>query len=117
MKIIYFTRVNGRQPAREWIKDQDKKIKASIFGKIDDLSKEGLSLLDTNALVAMRRPPGLYELRNVSLNWRIGVYYDMRYNAFVLLSGWHHDQNHEKEHQKEIDKARGYLREYLQLEK
>jgi hypothetical protein len=89
----------------------------SIYGKKDDLSKEGLNLLGTNALLPIQgKDKGFYELRNVSLNWRIGIYHDRRDDSFVLLHGWHHDQSHEKEHEREIEKARQYLHEYLKLE-
>ena len=117
-KVDYYRRPNRRMPADEWIKDQDKPIRVSIYGKITDLSNEGLNLLGTNTLRVIQGPDnGLYELRNVSLNWRIGVYHDKRYNSFVLLYGWRHDKNHKQELEGEIEKARQYLHEYLEMEK
>jgi|WetSurMetagenome_2_1015567.scaffolds.fasta_scaffold110706_3 hypothetical protein len=116
--VIYYEMPDGGKPARDWINKQDKPVRVSIYGKKDDLAKEGLALLHTKALDIIQGPDkGLYELRSVSMNWRIGVYHDKAREIFILLHGWHHDANHEKEHNREIDRARSYLREYLKMER
>jgi hypothetical protein len=115
--IIYFKHVNGKEPARDWIKSRDGSIRPNIYRKIEDLKKEGLNLLGTNSLDTISGDDAdFYELRNITLNWRIGFYYNREYKSFVLLHGWRHDENHESEHQREIEKARKYLHEYLSLE-
>jgi hypothetical protein len=116
-KIVYFERVSGRKPILDWIRKQDKPVRVNIYGKLEDLSREGLGLLDTKAMdIIHGQDKGLYELRSISLNWRIGTYYSKVKDTFILLHGWHHDESHEQEHQKDIQKTRDYLHEYLQME-
>jgi hypothetical protein len=116
-RIIDYERPNKRKPAYDWIKEQDKNVRISIAGKREDLAKEGITLLNTNALLPIQgEDKGFYELRNVGLNWLIGVYHDLKHNAFVFLYGWHHDKNHPKKHEREIEKARSYLHEYREME-
>ena len=38
----YYTRPNGRQPAKDWIEEQDNSIKPSIDARRESLKKEGL---------------------------------------------------------------------------
>jgi hypothetical protein len=117
-KIKYFTRPDGEQPARKWIKSRDGSIRPNIYKKLGILETEGLARLGTNFLDVISGPDrNFYELRNTSLNWRIGFYYNEKQKTFWLLHGWSHDENHKEEHQKEIEKARGYLHEYLAMEK
>jgi hypothetical protein len=117
-RIEYFKRLNGEEPARSWINSRDGSIRPNIFKKLETLEKEGLARLGSNFLNVITGPDkNLYELRNTTLNWRIGFYYDEILDIFLLLHGWSHDENHEKEHKKEIEKTRGYLHEYLAMEK
>jgi len=117
-RVDYFQRLNGRKPAEEWIKAQSSILRVSIFAKIKDLKNEGINLLGNNVLHRITgAEPGMYELRNVGLNWRIGVYHDKRNESFILLHGWRHDKSHKKERLVgEIEKARQYLAEYLKME-
>ncbi len=55
---------------------------------------------------------GFYELRNRALGWRIAVYYNQKYDTFVLIHGWHKDNNYKLE----IKKARDLLYEYFKME-
>lgn len=112
-KVIYFKRLNGDQPAREWIKSQDNRIRPNIYRKIEDLSDQGINLLNTNVLDIIKGPDkGLYELRNRGLGWRLAVYYHQKYDTFVILHGWRKDNSYKKE----IGKARSLLHEYIKME-
>ena len=53
-KVIYYARPNGRQPAREWINEQDNSIRPSIDVRIEKLRMEGLILKDTKMLVRVK---------------------------------------------------------------
>lgn len=109
-RIIYYQRKNGREPAREWIRAQDGSIRPDINARIADLSENGLGLLGTKSLSIIEGDDnGFYELRNRTLNWRLGIYHDLKRDAFVLLHGWRHT----KKLQSEILKAREFLHDYL----
>jgi hypothetical protein len=113
-KVISYTRPDGEQPVRDWINAQDNSIKPNIRRKVDDLRKHGLSLLGTNAMdVILGQDNGFFELRNRALGWRIAVYYSLKSATFILLHGWHKDNNYKKE----IQRARILLHEYLKWEK
>lgn len=112
-QVIPYTRPNGEQPARDWINAQDNSIKPNIRRKLDDLRKYGTDLIKTNAMdVIAGADNGLYELRNRALGWRIAVYHNLKYQTFILLHGWHKDNNYERE----IERARYLLHEYLRWE-
>jgi hypothetical protein len=112
-KVIYYERPDGEKPARDWISAQDNSIKPNIYRKIEDLKSNGLDLLNTRAMDRISGPDnGFYELRNRALGWRIALYFNMKYQTFVLLYGWHKDNNFKKE----IARARDLLHEYLKWE-
>jgi hypothetical protein len=112
-KVISYKRPNGEQPVRDWISSQDNGIKPNIYRKVDDLRKNGLSLLGTNIVDKLAGPDnGFYELRNRALGWRIAFYYHIKNDAFILLHGWHKDNNYKRE----IQRARSLLHEYLKWE-
>jgi hypothetical protein len=111
--LRFHTRPDGKQPARAWINAQDNSIKPNIYRKLDDLRIIGLDLLKTNSMdIISGTDKGLYELRNRSLGWRIAVYHDVKNHNFILLHGWHKDNNYARE----IQKARGLLIEYFEME-
>ena len=113
---IYYTRPNGRQPAKDWIEEQDNSIKPSIDARRDRLKKEGLFLLENKMLVPIREKPGgrvvpdFYELRHISKKWRLAIYHDRKKNVFVLISGWRKSQPIQ---QRDVDRALTLLNEYL----
>jgi hypothetical protein len=112
-KTIYYERPNGEKPAREWLCAQDNSVRPNIFRKLDDLRIKGLDLLKTHAMDLISGPDnGFYELRNRALGWRLAIYYNQKYDTFVLLHGWHKDKNYERE----IGKARVLLHEYFKME-
>ena len=116
---IYYTRPNGRQPAKEWIEEQDNSIKPSIDAWRDRLKKEGLFLLENKMLVPIRESPGgrvvpdFYELRHISKKWRLAIYHDRNKNIFVLISGW---RKLEQVQEPDVQRALTLLEEYLSTE-
>lgn len=116
---IYYTRPNGRQPAREWIEEQDNSIRPSIDARRDRLKKEGLFLLETKMLEPIRERPGgrvvpdFYELRHIGKKWRLAIYYDRKKNIFVLISGW---RKLEQVQEPDVQRALTLLEEYLSTE-
>jgi hypothetical protein len=111
--LVYFERFNGEKPFCKWLHQQDQSIRPSVFKKLEIIKREGLNLLGTNSLQPISgQEQHFYELRNVTLNWRIGLYYESKSEIFVLLHGWRHD----KIFHKEIERARHYLHEYLESE-
>lgn len=118
-QVIYYTRPNGRKPAKEWIDDQDNSIRPSIDARIEKLRMEG-PLLPDSMLVPIREKrgkkkfiPGFYELKNRAKKWRIAVYHDLKKNSFVLIHGWRKLKESEEQ---EIEKARRLLNEYKSIE-
>lgn len=115
-QVDYYTRPNGRKPAKEWIDDQDNSIKPSIDNRIQKLKTEGLLLLENKMLVPIREKPGgkivprFYELRHIGKKWRIATYYDLKKNMFVLISGWRKLRQLQEE---DVRKALTLLEEYL----
>ncbi len=109
-RIAYFESLqNHREPARDWIEKQDSHTREDIYLRIRILSVQGLGLLGTKTMAVIRGPDkGFYELRNRTLNWRLGLFHDRILDSFVLLHGWRHD----KQYQREIEAARSFLREY-----
>ena len=116
---IYYTRPNGRQPAREWSEEQDNSIRPSIDARRDRLRKEGLFLLENKMLVPIRERPGgrivpdFYELRHIGKKWRLAIYYDRKKNIFVLISGW---RKLEQVQEPDVQRALTLLEEYLSTE-
>ncbi len=112
-KVIAYERPDGKQPARDWIVAQDNSIKPNIHRKLDDLRRNGPDILKTKSMDVIAGPDnGFYELRNSALGWRIAVYHNLKYQTFILLHGWHKDNNYERE----IQKSRELLHEYLKWE-
>jgi len=112
-KINYYTRPNGKQPAKDWLFHRlDKILRAGIMAKIQYLEERGLELLGTRMLKPVRGEHGLYEL--TSGQCRVIVYYDTRKgHEFVLLNGFLKKKRRERE---KIDEARFLLYEYLSRE-
>ena len=114
--VIYYTRPNGRQPARDWVESQDNSIRPSIDVRIQRLRDEGLLLIENKMLVPIRERPGgrivpnFYELRHISKKWRIATYHDRKKDIFVLISGWRKSQPIQ---QRYVDRALRSLEEYL----
>jgi len=118
VKVIYYTRPNKRQPAKEWIDAQDSTIQNSIDVMREKLEREDPDLLiDNGMLVRIREKPGgkiipgFYELKKY--RWRIAVYYDKRKNVFVMMSGWLKKKNVQQD---DVNKAISFLREYQATE-
>lgn len=112
----WYTRPNGRKPAKDWFDEQDNSIKPSIHVRIDRLKKEGLFLLQNEILKPIRERPGgrivpdFYELRHISKKWRLAVYHDLKKSIFVLISGW---RKLRPIQQQDVDRALRLLNEYL----
>ena len=118
--VDYYTRPNGRKPAKEWIDDQDNSIRPSIDARIQWLRRDGLLLKDNYVLVPIedrssrrgrsRIIPGFYELKDRGKKWRIATYYDQKKSMFLFFWGWRKTQR------REIDRAIRLLQEYLSRE-
>jgi hypothetical protein len=117
--VDYYTRPNGRKPAKEWIDDQDNSIKPSIDNRIEKLKAEGLFLRENKMLVPIREKPGgkvvpnFYELRSISKKWRLAIYHDRKKNIFMLISGWRKLQ---RVQESDVQRALRLLEEYLSME-
>ena len=119
--VDYYTRLNGRKPAKEWIESQDNSIRPSIDARIQKLREEEVPLLvDNGMLVPIREKrekkkliPGFYELKHRANKWRIAVYQDRKKNSFVLIHGWRKLKESEEQ---EIERARRLLNEYKSIE-
>ncbi len=89
-RVEYYSDRRGNQPVRDWLRSLGTKDRAVIRDKITALEEQGLSLLATQVLRKLRglryRDLDLYELRPKP--FRIGVYFDSRNGAFILLHGW-----------------------------
>ena len=110
-KVDYFTRPNGRSPVVEWRDEQQRDIKADINAKVMKLAQNGLILLNTKVLDNISGiDDDLYELRGVTLKWRIAVYFDRSISTFVLLCGWRKQQ---RVQERDIERAHRFLHEYL----
>lgn len=117
-QVIYYTRPNGRKPAREWIEDQDNSIRPSIDARIERLKTEGLLLTENKMLVPIREKqrkkkriaPGFYELKDLGKKWRIATYHDLRRDIFVLISGWRKSRQSQE---RDVQRAIRLLDEYL----
>ena len=108
-KIEYYTRGNGRQPAKEWRGALDKKLRKIIDGKIKKLSQYSLELLGTDILKTISGDDrDFYELRGGQC--RVAVYYDRGRNTFILLHGW---LKHKQVQQQDLEQARRLLQEFL----
>ncbi|MFC2071567.1 hypothetical protein ACFLUU_02465 [Chloroflexota bacterium] len=119
-RVDYYTRPNGRKPAKDWIDDQDNSIKPSIDARIEKLRMEELLLIENRMLVPIREKrgtrkiiPGFYELKDRGKKWRIATYHNLKEDIFVLIWGWRRTR---ASPEREIDKARGLLQEYLSTE-
>jgi hypothetical protein len=114
-RVDYYTKSNGRQPAKDWIESQDNSIRPSIDARIDMLKREGPQLPETMLVLITPRGkgekfiPGFYELKHRGKKWRIATYHDRGKNKFVLLCGWRKSQDIQEW---DIDKARKLLDEY-----
>lgn len=118
--VDYYTRPNGRKPAKEWIDIQDNSIKPSIDARIEALRNEGLLLVDTRVLIPIRARrrqrgrsriiPGFYELKDRGKKWRIATYHELEKDTFLLFSGWRKTRESQ-----EIDRAIGLLEEYKSI--
>lgn len=111
-KVIYYTKPSGRQPVAKWRDKQSKRVRADIDGKRGKLAERGLSLLKTEMLDKLSGASGFYELRNVSLGWRIALYFDRDINTFVLLHGF---RKQKQVQQQDIKQARRLLYDYLAM--
>jgi hypothetical protein len=110
-KVVYYVRPNGKSPVAEWRDEQQRAIKADISAKLVKLAQNGLILLNTKVLDNISGIDNdLYELRGVTLKWRIAVYFDRSISTFVLLYGWRKQQ---RVQERDIERARRFLREYL----
>ena len=119
-QVIYYTRPNGRKPAREWIEAQDSSIKPSIDARIEKLKMEGLLLRENKMMLVPIREkpggrivPGFYELKHSGKKWRIATYHDLKKDIFVLISGWRKSQPIQ---QQDVQRALRLLDEYLSIE-
>lgn len=115
---IYYTRPNGRQPAREWIEAQDNSIKPSIDARIEKLRMEGPLLPDEMLVPIREKPrgrivPGFYELKHRGKKWRIATYHDLKKDIFVLICGW---RKLRQLQERDVQKALRLLEEYLSTE-
>ena len=111
----YYTRPNGRKPAKEWIEAQDIRIQASIDDMKDKLQREDIDILVANRMLVPIREkpggrivPGFYEL--TKHDWRVAVYYDKKRDLFVMMCGWLKKKDLQKS---DVDKAINLLQEYL----
>ena len=111
----YYTRPNGRKPAKEWIEAQDIRIQASIDDMKDKLQREDIDILVANRMLVPIREkpggrivPGFYEL--TKHDWRVAVYYDKKRDLFVMMCGWLKKKDLQKS---DVDKAIKLLQEYL----
>ena len=121
-QVDYYTRPKGRQPAKEWIDNQDNSITPSIHARIQALRMEGI-LLPDSMLVPIREIrrsrgrssiiPGFYELKDRGKKWRIATYHDLKKNMFLLFWGWRKTRESPK---REISRAISLLEEYLSTE-
>ena len=117
-QVIYYTRPNGRKPAKEWIEAQDSSIKPSIDARIEKLKIEGLLLLENEMLVPIREKrggkivPGFYELKHSGKKWRIATYHDLNKDIFVLISGWRKSRQSQE---RDLQRALRLLDEYLSI--
>jgi putative component of toxin-antitoxin plasmid stabilization module len=109
-RVEYYTRPNGRQPAAEWIDDQDNSIRPSIDTRINRLDKEGLSLSKEMLGPIKGEDSNLYELKHKGKKWRIATYYNYKRDVFILLCGWRKTQQKQP---RDIARARRLLHEYL----
>ena len=112
---IYYTRPNGRKPAKEWIEVQDSRIQASIDDMKGKLKSEDIDVLVANRMLVPIREnpggrvvPGFYELKKYG--WRVAVYYDKKRDSFVMMCGWLKKKDLQKS---DVDKAITLLQEYL----
>ncbi len=109
-KVIYYTKLSGRQPVAKWRDKQSKRVRADIDAKRRKLGERGLGLLKTEMFDKLSGDSDFYELRNVSLGWRIAVYFDRAINTFVLLYGFRKQKAVQLQ---DIKQARRLLYEYL----
>ena len=108
---VYFTKSNGRKPFIEWREKQEKSIKADVDARINKLLERGFDLLHNKMLVILSVRDDLYELRNVSMGWRVSIYYDKSINTFVVLDGF--KKPSKKKQQQNIKRALTLMYEYL----
>lgn len=111
-KVIYFTKPSGRQPVARWRDTRSKRARADIDAKRRKLEERGLGLLKSEMLDKLSGDSDFYELRNVSLKWRIAVYFDRAINTFVLLHGF---RKQKRVQQQDVEQARRLLYEYLAM--
>ena len=109
-KVIYYTKPSGRQPVAKWRDKRSKRVRADIDAKRRKLAERGLGLLKTGMFDKLSGDSDFYELRNVSLGWRIAVYFDRAINTFVLLYGFRKQKPVQLQ---DIQQARRLLYEYL----
>jgi mRNA-degrading endonuclease RelE of RelBE toxin-antitoxin system len=106
--IDYYAEPGGRQPVAEWLDRLDKNVSAHIHDKVIRLQQNGLILLNTSMMKAIKGYySDFYELRYG--NYRIALYHDVWINTFVLLHGFKKERRRES---KEIEIAYLRLREY-----
>ncbi len=109
-KVVYYTKPSGRQPVAKWRDKRSKRVRADIDAKIRKLSERGLGLFGSEMFDKLSGDSDFYELRNVSLGWRIAVYFDKAINTFVLLYGF---RKQKPVQQQDVEQARRLLYEYL----
>ena len=118
-QVNYYTKPNGRKPAKEWIDAQDNSIKPSIDARIEKLRMEGLLLIENGMLVPIRERPGgrvvpnFYELKHNGKKWRIATYHDLKKHIFLLISGWRKSRQIQEP---DVQRALRLLNEYLSTE-
>lgn len=93
-QIEYFTRLNGKTPARDWLNEQENRISAGLIAKFRMIEVEGLNLLKTNVLKRIVGQPDLYEIKYG--DYRIITYLDSRIDTFILLNGFRKQRMNER---------------------
>ena len=92
----------------EWLDELEKNISAHMQDKIVRLQQNGLMLLNTSMMKAIKGYGGdFYEMKYSS--YRIAVYHETTSNTFVLLHGFKKERRRES---REIETAYSRLREY-----
>lgn len=108
-RITYYAKPDSTQPVGEWLDSLSIEHQAVVMAKIQALEENGLVLLGTRMLSAIKGgDKDFYELRGGQC--RVALYFNRSQNAFVLLHGFLKKQQNERA---EIKRARSLLHEYL----
>ena len=84
--VEFYERLDGEQPALEWLDSQDPKVTANIEAKLQMLKAEGLKLLNTNVLKPIRGQSNLFEV--IYSKFRLLTYFQEEHQTFWLLHGF-----------------------------